>query len=300
MKELLKLLLPKPFYLFLREQKRRVANQRFFSQGVTSIQCGKYNIEAPEKHLLLELVKTQPYRDACVGIAAKYLSAKYPNGVMLDIGANIGDTAAIIATYAPNSLILIEASDYFHNFLVRNTTQFPNEVKILKTFISDGSEITGTLNHWGGTAFFQESSEEKLKIPTTRLCNIADANTCFIKIDTDGYDFKILIDSLEWLAHVHPAIIFENQIRDEQDLGLADYLFEHLVEIGYRFFVVWDDQGFHLVSTSSLDVLADLNYYMLRVFQNDGHKSIYNYDVLCLHEADKDIYLNVREWYKRN
>ena len=77
-----------------------------------------------------------------------------------------------------------------------------------------------------------------------------------------------------------------------------DALYARLMEIGYAYFMVWDDAGFHLVSTSSLGVLRDLNRYLMKIYQNAGHYSIYNYDVLCLHEQDKDVYQNICEWYK--
>lgn len=298
MKALIESLLPASVYEFLREHRRQSSEERYFKQDFTRITCGAYEIQAPENHLLVKLLKSQPYRDLCVGIAAKYISAKYPNATMIDIGANIGDTAALIATYAQNKLILVEGSDYFFDILVRNASQLPNETVIKNVLISDGSEVSGSFHHWGGTASFNERTGGKVKIITERLSNIADKNTCFIKTDTDGYDFKILADSLEWLASVHPAILFENQIRNKQDCDNADELYVHLMQIGYAYFIVWDDPGFHLVSTTSLEVLKDLDRYLFKVFQNDGHKSIYNYDVLCLHESDKDVYQNICAWYK--
>jgi FkbM family methyltransferase len=298
MKALIKSLLPETIYEFLRDRRRQNLEQSYFNQGVTHIKCGAYEIEAPENHLLVKLLKSQPYRDLCIGITAKYISIKYPKGTFIDIGANIGDTAAIIATYAPNKLILIEASDYFYDILARNTSQFPNEIDIRKVLISDGGKVSGYFHHWGGTSFFQEAAGKEIQIKTERLSDIADENTCFIKTDTDGYDFKILTDSLGCLARLHSAILFENQIRNEQDLNKANELFTRLMQIGYSYFIVWDDPGLHLVSTTSLDVLTDLNRYLFKVFQNDGHKSICNYDVLCLHQNDKDIYENICEWYR--
>lgn len=298
MRSLMKSLLPKFIYEFLRECRRQYFEQRFFEQGFKKIKRGAYEIEAPENHLLIKVLKSQPYRDLCVGITAKYISAKYPDATMIDIGANIGDTAALIATYARNKLILIEASDYFYDILVRNTSQLPNDIVIKKVLISDGSKVSGFFRHSEGTASFHEREDGEAKINTERLSSVADEKTCFIKTDTDGYDFKILIDSLEWLASAHPAILFENQIYNNQDLNSADDLYTRLMQIGYAYFIVWDDPGFHLVSTTSLDILKDLNRYLFKVFQNDGHKSIYNYDVLCLHEIDKDVYQDIREWCK--
>lgn len=298
MSALIKSLLPKSIYAFLKKRRKQYVEQNYFEQGLTKIKCGAYEIEAPDSHLLINLLKSQPYRDLCVGITAKYISAKYPDGTIVDIGANIGDTAAIIATYAQNKLILIEASNYSFDILVRNTSQLPNEIVVKKVLISDGNKVAGSFHHWGGTASFVEEAGGKIQMKTERLSDVADEKVCFIKTDTDGYDFKILLDGLEYLASVHPAILFENQIQSNQDLNDADELYARLMQIGYAYFIVWDDPGFHLVSTTSLDVLTDLNRYLFKVFQHDGHKSIYNYDVLCLHQNDEDVYKDICEWYK--
>lgn len=297
-KTVIKSLLPKPIYNFFRERRKQYSEKLYFNQNFTRVKCGNYEIEVPENHLLVRLSKSQPYRDLCLGISTKYISTKYPNGTIIDIGANVGDTAAIIATYSRNKLILIEGSDYFFDILVRNTAQISNEIITKKVLVSDGTNVIGSFSHWGGTASFNEDSDGKIQTKTERLADIADINTCFIKTDTDGYDFKILTDSLEWLAERRPAIFFENQIMNIQDLECSNELYRSLMQIGYSYFIVWDDPGFHLVSTTSLDTLIDLNRYLFKVWQNNCHISICNYDVLCLHRDDEDIYHNIREWYK--
>ena len=108
-----------------------------------------------------------------------------------------------------------------------------------------------------------------------------------MKIDTDGHDVSILNDSLAWLADVRAAVLFENQIRTREDCRRADELFHSLRRIGYEYFIVWDDPGFHLISTSSINMLRNLNRYLLNVTQTAGHVGISNYDVVCLHEHDQ-------------
>jgi hypothetical protein len=78
----------------------------------------------------------------------------------------------------------------------------------------------------------------------------------------------------------------------------SNRLLRRLREAGYSSFIVWDDAGFPLLSTSSLDVLMDLNRYLLRVALNRGHISIYNYDVLCVHAADEDVFRAVDTWFR--
>ena len=288
--------LPKRLYSGLKARLRQSLERSFFRQGFTKIRRGSFVIEAPDNHILVRLLKSQPYRDLCVGMAAKHISAKYPDGVIVDVGANIGDTAAIIATYSPNKLILLEASDYFFDILLRNTLQLHNEKIVRKVMVSDGNQVSGFFRHQDGSASLCEEADGKLQIKTERLCDIADYNTVFIKTDTDGYDFKIISDSLEWLASVHPAVLFENEIRTGLHLQDSNDLCARLMEIGYAYFIVWDDPGFHLVSTDSLEVIKDLNRYLFKVWQHEGPRSICNYDVLCLHHNDKDVYKNMCEW----
>jgi FkbM family methyltransferase len=298
MKFYIKSLLPKTVYELLLKRQERQKEKLFFKQGFTHIKCGVYKIIAPDAHPLINLIKTQPYRDLCVGISAKYIAKKYPKETIVDIGANIGDTAAMIATYCSNKLILVEASDYFFDILSQNISQFPNECVVEKVLISDGNLVSGTFHHWGGTASFLERKDGQMQMETKQLSDVADETTCFIKTDTDGYDFKILIEGLDWLNTVHPAILFENQIRSSQDLNSANDLYQHLMQIGYEYFILWDDPGFHLLSTTSIDDLTGLNLYMFKVWECDGPKSICNYDVLCLHKNDKDIYDDISAWYK--
>ena len=298
MKTLIKSLIPKPIYEFLRERRRQRSEQRYFKQGFKTIKCGAYEIEAPENHLIVNISQSQPYRDLCVGITAKYISRKYPDGTMIDVGANIGDTAALISTYAQNNLILVEANDYFYDILVRNIEKIPNEITLKKVLLSDGDPVSGSFVHKSGTAFFQEESDNTMQVKTERLADVADDKTCYIKIDTDGYDRKILLASLDWLTNIHPAVLFESYIHNIQELESANELYSKLMQVGYKYFIVWDDPGFHLLSTTSLDVLTDLNRYLFKVFQIDARKSIYNYDILCLHDEDEDIYEDIREWYK--
>jgi FkbM family methyltransferase len=301
MKTLIKSLALQSIYEFLRERRRQYLDKHYFEQSFIKIKCGAYEIEAPKNHLLVKVLEFQPYRDMCVGITAKYISAKYPNKAIIDIGANIGDTAAIIATYAQNKLILIEASDYYFDILVNNTLQLPNEVITKNCLISDGNQISGSFTHRGGTAFFREEASGEIQIKTVRLSSLTDENVCFIKTDTDGYDFKILNDNLEWLASARPAILFENQILNNQDLDDSNELLTRLAEIDYAYFIVWDDAGFHLLSTTSLDVLKDLNRYLFKVWEtrSDKQKNVYNFDVLCLNLTDEDVYKNICEWYRK-
>jgi FkbM family methyltransferase len=166
---------------------------------------------------------------------------------IVDIGANIGDTGAILASHVANKLILVEGSDYYYAFLEKNLHLFPNPIVPIKAMVSDGSVIQGELRHWGGTAYFKHLQEEEFTTPTLPLSEIAHDKTHFIKIDTDGFECKILNAALPWLAHQHPGLLFENQFRHDHELEQSNKLYDDLSNIGYRYFIAWDDPGFHLL-----------------------------------------------------
>ncbi len=275
---------------FLKAAYWRRSQQRFFSQGTTQIQCGNFSIDVPKNHLLAHLLSKQPMRDQCIGRVAAQISKKYPESTFLDIGANVGDTAAIMATYASNRLILVEPSAYFLTFLTRNVAKFPNETLLVNAFVADGAPIAGELHHWAGTAALSGATQHARTIPTQPISQIATESTRFIKIDTDGFDFKIIAASIDWLQISHPALLFEDQIRNQTDLQSANQTFVSLEKIGYTFFIVWDDPGLHIVSTTSLATIQDLNGYLFQLWSHDTRRAIHNYDVLCLHNADADVF----------
>ena len=282
----------------LLERRQR---KKFFKQGVTLHQFGNYEISIPSNHATIGFMSRQPYRDLCIGIAAKQICEKYPFGTIVDIGANIGDTASIIASYAKNKMILIEASKYYFDFLQYNSKKFLNETVLINSFIGEGTNESGELKHWGGTAHFQPDSKASGHlIKTKRLREVVDENVTFIKIDTDGFDFKIISDSLDYLQQNLPAILFEVGIRNLNDLESADDTFSKLRTIGYTHFLIWDDAGFYLSYTCSLQTLKDFNRYLFKIWSYEQTtKSISNYDVLCLKAKDSDICNLILDYYRK-
>jgi FkbM family methyltransferase len=286
--------IPQPLLRVLRRFRVTRAQALFKTQGTTTLRCGAFDLEAPQSHRLLQWLAVQPYRDLFVGITAKYAAGKYPSGTFVDIGANIGDTAAVIATYAPQSnLILVEASDYFLDFLKRNAKRLPNPIDIKHALVSDGTPTRGELIHWGGTAHFEVANTPP--IPTFRLSEVAGTSAALIKIDTDGFDAQIINSALDFLAALRPVLIFESQIRTRGDLEIANTLVGNLKAIGYSHFIIWDGCGWHMLSTSDTCAVDDLQRYLL---QSPIASICSNYDIACFAGRDMDIFDLVTQCYR--
>ena len=269
---------------------------------LVDVKVSEILIKAPENHILVQLQKSQsqPYRDLAIGITAQFVSDKYPGATIIDIGANIGDTAAIIASFSNNPLILVEPSDYYHDILMKNIDSIPNVKRVEKVLISDQPVHKGIISHSSGTARFVNIEEQGDIFTCKKLEEIADNNTKLVKIDTDGFDFTIIKSGLEWLSIAKPLLFYENEIRNLETFEESNNVLRNLAEIGYKYFIVWDDPGFHIVSTSDLDILFSLNRYLFKLWSS-GHyrKSICNYDILCVPFSDKDIFETVTNYYKK-
>ena len=271
----------------------------FSKQSNKWVRSGNYILEAPKSHPINDLTDNQPYRDLCIGIASKYIGEKYPSGTFLDIGANIGDTAAIMSTYSQNDIFVIEPSKIYYDLLLKNIKKIKSVKRHEQVFISDGSNITGVLSHWGGTATFKSVMTENV-IPTKRIEDIALKNTRFVKIDTDGFDFKIIRDSLNWFKKNTPTLLFENQLAYEKDLNESNSILNSLHNMGYIYFLVFDDAGYLMISTSDINNIYQLNSYLLKIVQNPSTRGISYFDILAIHNCDEDVWRLITEWYIAN
>jgi FkbM family methyltransferase len=268
----------------------------FSRQSSKKIHIGKFVLDAPASHPITELYSSSNYRDLCVEVTAKYCGAKYPNKSIIDIGANIGDTATRMRLVCANHLVLVEASDTFFEYLKNNSQQLGNST-LLKAFVADGSMQRGTLRHWGGTAHFVEDDTSN-QLQTCELKELTDKPVCFIKSDTDGFDHSILLHGIEWLRIQHPVILLEDQVNTASELVAAEKLFEQLVKSGYNNFIFWDDAGSIILSTNSLAIISDMHKYLLLVHTQKTRRTISNYDVGCFHQCDEDIFLSIKSAFE--
>lgn len=298
MKTWLQKLLPNRIWAFLRQIYHGVY-ARFFKVSPSDvwIECGDFRLRAPAHHALASLKKRQPLRDEFVGVTARLLSERYPDSTLVDIGANIGDTVALMATHSRNPIVAVEPSDLFHRYLVENCAQIPNSVEVLKIVVGDGKDLEARLEHFAGTARILQDQGAGNRMETRCLAEVAPEGTRFIKLDTDGFDFGILLSNLAWVETHKPAVLLEVELPSETSFQQAMELFQKLVDGGFTRFVVWDDAGYLLLSTDSMNVLEHLFRYLLRISKQEGIRSIYNYDILCLPKRDEDLHTRIEEWY---
>ena len=103
---------------------------------IKKVQVGRFQIGMPGNNRQISTYKYRPDANNLLGILSACVTQKYPNQWVVDIGANVGDTIAIIKTAINNPIIGIEGDPVSFKFLSDNTRQF-NNVTILKEFLGE-------------------------------------------------------------------------------------------------------------------------------------------------------------------
>lgn len=237
--------------------------------------------------------------DIALGEIARIIGKKYPAFTAIDIGANIGDTAALINKYEPVPVLCIEGNPGFLGPLKSNAPRIGRHIDIEESFIgSDGSFVQlAQIDEKNGTASLtgtQRTGTQGISVPMKSLETIISAHpefadTRLIKLDTDGLDFQILLESIKPIQRIKPILYFEYDTKFSGN-GEADALqaVNKLFSIGYKKFLVYDNYGNYLITASEPERFAELNAY-LRSNKKHGW-AVYYFDICAFTDNDADLF----------
>jgi FkbM family methyltransferase len=258
---------------------------------------GGHEILLPLAHDLPLIRSTFPQYSTNIARLCSYVSEKYVDLHLVDIGANIGDTVAIIREFNQCPILCVEGDEHYFNILSANMLRAKfASVKIVRAFVATYTgEIRGQLVSNGGTAHFVESETKPVKaIKLSHLLNDFPEfqSLKILKIDTDGFDCSILRSELEWLGQRRPIIFFEYDpffFRNQSYDGAR--IFDDLLTVGYTFAIFYDNFGDYLTSVDlqrDAQILADLqNYYIGRGGEQYA-------DVVIFHAEDRELATYIR------
>jgi len=168
---------------------------------------------------------------------------------VIDIGANIGDTALLLARFVPGTKVLcIEGNARFLPDLKRNTSQI-TEVTIEHVVLSDRNhQFQGSFVGNGGIAHI-EMREDGDVMGARTLDDLLVSHSLFshpdvIKIDTDGFEPAILRGATGVLNAARPVVFYEWDpysygLAGETEVGHANFL----QQLGYDRFLIFTNTG---------------------------------------------------------
>ena len=280
-------------YFFARKILLRLANP------IIVLKFRGFKLAMPFSHMIFASLKAYPSYDMQLYGIAKHIYKQYGRLDMVDIGANIGDTVCFTqiqdATY-----LMVEGEPSYARLIAKNLAyNFKGDISIggghnKPSFLLYTALLGESALNTSNTAYrlhLQDGSGKLIPSKTldsTSIITLDELITTsgfvpnFIKIDTDGFDFKILRGAKNTLLKHKPVLFFEwdrQHLEAQGENPLS--IFPFLETIGYHMLLIFDNFGTLLCKLSSKDTN---NLALLIEYTIHSKQHIYYYDVLALHK----------------
>ncbi len=257
---------------------------------------GDVDVELSPGHLLPQYQSEHPFYDRFL----PFLCARLESGdVVVDIGANVGDTAAaIVSAKGDLRVVSVEADDEFFPILERNATRirerFPS-VALTTVKALAGSDVSGvTLVGEAGTKHAVEGGDIRSTPLTQILKDLEIGDVRLIKSDVDGYDFDVL-RSCDAALDRGPMLFFECQFDTRaQYRGYLQMLSWLATAKNYKGFFLFDNYGQYIMHHRHPSGIREVIDYVARQsLQPVKTRALYYLDVLAVCEPDVGLVRDV-------
>jgi FkbM family methyltransferase len=276
-------------YRFLRGIRRL---RLFVSDPEVNCSLGAYNLRLPLSHELPFYRRKFPDYACNLGKLSFHTRRKYPHLTMIDIGANIGDSVAIVRSYSDHPILCLEGEPRLFQLLKENTRNLP-AVEIEQTFIGAPGDHVGSIDVRLGNA-------QVLLGPTpgrASICTLSEAlarhprfaTAKLLKIDAEGFDCRIIAAETELLKTSKPILFFEYYPKCSELVGQKAFpVFTTLSSLGYSMILIYQNVGSYFMSLTldQVEALEDLHHF---ISDQDAFC-----DVAAFHSEDLEIAINLR------
>lgn len=200
---------------------------------------------------------------------------------IIDVGANIGDTVLNIGD-KDNNYLLVEGESTYNMYIEKNLKGYNYVLESVFCAESDDDGKGKSVIKDHGTAKVVDD-EQGTDIKTKTMDRIVEENNFapdVFKIDTDGFDFKVMRGASRMLENHKPVIFFEWTLEELEGIGEDPVsIFPYLYSKGYEKLIIFDNFGnvFCEISSSETDMLSALIEYT-------RHEVIHYFDVCAVHK----------------
>jgi FkbM family methyltransferase len=260
---------------------------------VSRVRVGNYFVDMPGNNPQISNYKYEPLVNSQLGRLAKCIAGKYPDLTVIDIGANVGDTIAVIKSQVDVPVIGVEGDEVSYRFLEKNTKQF-KDITIIREFLGEKKEtlkIALEKGGWNTTLVPDEAAGKDVTLRT--LDEVLESEKLhlrrlkLLKVDCEGFDTIIIRGAVNLLQQQQPVVYFEYNKSNMEAIhedGLSTLL--SLAKYGYRTVILFDNKGRFIaeVPMQQRDLLYQLHHYA-----DEKDSEIAYYDVCLFHESDKDL-----------
>lgn len=243
----------------------------------------------PWSHRLPDYTRgDSPYGQNLVALCRELATGDDPL-VVVDIGANVGDSALQVLDAVPARIVCVEADDYYLDFLRENVGADERCRIEHALLVPDGVAATSVAPvREGGTTRFvaDDSAEAKQQVTPASLRERHPwtEDLRLVKSDTDGYDVALIpAMAAEW-RDVSPVLFFEFDPRLSRLAGNPpEEVWPALAELGYTHVGVWDNGGRPLFR-APVDQMVSVG---VRLDDPAAIRAKTYWDVAVVHDSDE-------------
>ena len=239
-------------------------------------------LKIPSRHPLEKMLQSG-HRESTLRILSKHVFSPAKNHYV-DIGAHVGDTPALIETFAglPLRSDLVEPSEFFFRYLAFNS-RLLNDPTLHKKFAATSfpaEPLVGEFHHWTGNAEIVPLGHNLIASAESQvnLSTLVGESTALVKVDCEGLDLKILNAAFQSGMAGSPVIYFECTIRTEEDLEDLKTLLKFL-ENHWRKVIITDPSGISILSDPSFSQVLELARYQLLLGKIGLQQNLYYFDL---------------------
>jgi FkbM family methyltransferase len=273
---------------------KKLKNKFYEFFGLTkNYQCGAFSIMLPPGHALPDYQLANQKYDKFLPHLVSFLNN---SDVVVDVGANVGDTlAGMVSANANLSYVCIEPDPLFFRFLEKNTARIQSaanavDARLVNAFI--GKNISDVhLAGSRGTKHAVMNSEGGIK--AVSLGDVVPGNLLerirLIKSDVDGFDYDVIEASNNVISSLGPLVFFECQFDFAPQKSGYVKAIKWLASDGYCDWILLDNFGEVIIRTSNLSVIEQLMEYIWRQNIGKATRTIYYMDILAARSHDSDL-----------
>lgn len=207
--------------------------------------------------------------------------------LVIDVGANVGDTIFAINQMRPDLLIIgFEPDTRFFRLASKNCGSLSN-VKLENLAVGSLALVKLELISDGTTARMKEVKSSNHDLLNSGKVASLDAyleehnlKPDLIKVDVDGFDFDVLLSGASFIERHKPKLFFEVAPFTTAQLEGYRELFSRLDEIGYNSFHVYTNTGQLLVQVDGDSFLVQRMLENLGSLSQDDASLVY-FDVFA-------------------
>jgi FkbM family methyltransferase len=247
------------------------------------------------------------------------VSDKYPGSTRIDIGANVGDSWALMNKHTIADTLLVEGDPAYTELLEFNVGRLGHPNQLCKVFcgVNAGNIRESSLVRAVGTSSIRNAADRKVvgtglsggastEIPMLTLKQILASNPGFkesklLKLDTDGYDFPLLKENAPFLSRMQATLFYECApyiVENGLEAGIKDSI-ESFSEVSkvYKFFIIYDNFGHFMGSIEgdgSIDKYVELMAFNVSCFVDSNRPPIVYFDIAAFTPENSDLYRRLK------